>query len=268
MTTHTFPITGPINLLGRVAHGSFTVHERDDIAEATVSIEAQDPKSDLLDRAVVDMRGHTLTVVLPRKGGVFDLPFFGGPNRDAVDITVTVPSGTPVKISSFTAPIVVDGRSGSADIASGATAVDLDHVDGNLRLRFGSGTGRARLVSGSVQARSGSGDLDLGEVGGELNCACGSGQLDVQVVRGAVRFRTGSGRATLGAVHADVDVATGSGELSIGLPSGRPARLDVSTGVGRLNSELPIDDKPTSEGTPITVRAKTGTGNIRLFRAA
>lgn len=270
MPTRTFPLSGPINLLARVGHGSLTVHQRDDITEAVVTLEPVAKKSDVIEQTIVEMRGATLAVVMPRQGGVFDLPIFSPTRRgrDAVDVTVTVPSGTAMKITSLGASVTVDGRSGSADIAAGAATVELDRIDGDLRLRYGSGTARCGSVTGSVQTRSGSGDVELGEVGGALTSACGSGHLEVAVVHGPVRFRTGSGGARLGAVHADVDVASGSGGLAIGLPSGRPARLDVTTGSGRVASELPIQDSPAGDGRPITVRARTGSGEIRLFRAA
>lgn len=269
MTTQTFPISGPISLVGRVGHGSFTVHARDDVTEASVTVVPQSKDSDVLDRATIELRGATLYVTLPRQGGVFDLPLFGGRRtRDAVDITVTVPSGAPVKITTLAAPITVEGRCGNADLAAGSSTINLDDVDGDLRLRFGSGSARAKRVSGTVETRAGSGDVELGEVHGALTSACGSGQIDVAVARGPVRFRTGSGGARFGAVYSDVDVATGSGGLSIGLPAGRTARLDVTSGTGQVASELPIENAPKGKGTPITVRARTGSGDVRLFRAA
>jgi hypothetical protein len=69
-------------------------------------------------------------------------------------------------------------------------------------------------------------------------------------------------------VHGDVDVASGTGELAIGIPAGQAARLDVTTGSGRVNSELPVEERPATAGRAITVRARTGSGDIRLFRAA
>src|SRR6059058_2205935 len=57
--------------------------------------------------------------------------------RDQVDITVRVPSGTAMKISSFTGAITMHGRAGGADIATGVAPIDLDVIDGDLRLRYG-----------------------------------------------------------------------------------------------------------------------------------
>jgi hypothetical protein len=270
MTTKTIPLTGPINLMGRIGRGSFTVTAQDNVSEATVTLAARTKDSDIVERTVVELRGPTLVVVTPRQGGIFDLALFGGRGneREAIDVTVTVPSGTALKISTFTADVTVNGRSGSADIASGSSKITLQHIDGDLRLRYGNGTARIERVSGSVEARSGSGHAEFGDIGGSLTSACGSGELTVTAVHGAVRTRAGSGSASLGAIYGDVDVASGSGALTIGIPTGTRARLDVTTGSGRVKSDLPVDDAPRGKGKPITVRARTGSGDVRLVRTA
>ena len=270
MTSTSLPLDGAINLQVRAGHGSVTVHAEDGVTEAVVTLEPRVAKSDITDRTIVELRGRTLTVNTPRRGGIFDLPMLGGPNRarDTVDMTITVPSGTAMKISSFTADITVAGRSGSIDAASGASDIRLAHVDGDLRLRFGSGNAHVEQVTGSVEVRSGSGAAQFGEVGGNLSSACGNGRLEVDKALGAVRTRSGSGTAVLGAVYGDVDLASGSGAVTIGLPQGQSARVELMTGSGRVDSELPVDDAPSGDRRKISVRARTGSGDIRLFRAA
>lgn len=267
MPTHTFPIDGPIDLLVRIGNGAVTIDTEDDLAEATVELKAGKNAGDVLGQTVVAMTGRTLTVAAPRQGGVFDLPVFGRKGR-SLDVHVVVPTGTPVKISTFTAPITIAGRVGDADIAFGSADVTVRDVDGALRLRFGNGNARVVNVTGSVQLRAGSGSARFGEIGGALEAGCGTGDIEVHRVHGKVRTRCGSGSALLGEVHGDVDVASGSGALQIGLPAGLTARLDVNTGAGRVNSEFPIDDGPRSPKGAITLRARTGSGDVRLFRAA
>src|SRR5690349_8365170 len=109
MTTQTFPLDGPINLLVRIAHGSVTVDTEDDLAEAKVVLDPGKNADDLLDQIEVSMSGRTLTVAAPRQGGIFDLPLFGRRAR-SIDVRITVPTGTAVKISTFTAPIRILGR--------------------------------------------------------------------------------------------------------------------------------------------------------------
>jgi hypothetical protein len=265
MTTKTFAITKPISLVGRIGHGSFRVTALDGLTEASVTLTARTKSSDLLDRTTVELRGSTLQITAPRQGGLFNL--FGGRSSDAIDVEVMVPSGTPLKISCFTADVTVTGRCGDADIASGSSEVKADYVDGHLRLRYGSGTCHIERVTGSVQTRSGSGNASFGEVGGALTSDCGTGRLEVGTARGAVRFRAGSGGATLGAIYDDVDLASGSGELRIGVPAGVSARLDLTTGSGHVDPQLPVSQK-SAGGRAITIRARTGSGDVHLFRAA
>lgn len=265
MTTKTFPIPDSIKLNVRMGYGSIRVTTADRLTEATVTMTARSDRSDVVDRTTVDLHGDTLVVTSPRQGGIFEM---FGRGRDAIDIEVVVPTDTPVNLSCVSADITVEGRCGRADIAAGAAQIGIDEVAGDLRLRYGSGTCTVGPVRGSVQVKSGSGTATFGEIGGSLASACGSGSLEVAAVRGQIRSRAGSGRATVRAAYGDVDLGSGSGELAIGLPEGVRARLDVTTGSGRVDSELPITDSPSGTGTKITVRARTGSGDIRLFRAS
>lgn len=274
-TSNSFPLTGSINLQARLGHGQLTVTAVDELDTATVTLRprrgvglTKGATNEAIERMVVELRGPTLFVTAPRQGGIFDM--LGGWRRekDAVDVEVTVPSGTALKVSTFTADVRVVGRCGGADVSTGAASITLEQVDGDLLLRYGSGTSDVEQVSGSVTIRSGSGDSKLGTVGGELHAGCGSGCLEVGSVHGAVRTRAGSGDALIGAVYGDVDLASGSGTMQIGLPAGFAAKLDVTTGSGTVNTDLPIEEGPRRESPVITVRARTGSGNIRLFRAA
>lgn len=268
MTTRTFPLTGAINLQVRIGRGSLVVHAQDDLTEASVRIVPRHKGSGIGERMTVELNGPTLCITNPREGGIFDLPFLGHRSLDAVDVTVCVPSGTAARISTYFADVIVHGRIGGADVSAASADVGIEQVAGDLRLRYGSGECRVDRVDGSVQTRSGSGNACFGEIHGALSSGCGSGNLEVRKIHGAVRTRAGSGTASLHAVFGDVDVASGSGPISIGLPAGHPARLDVTSGSGHVHSELPIEDAPDNDSTPIRVRARTGSGEIRLFRAA
>lgn len=270
MPTHTFPLTGPIKLDVRVAHGSVTVETAEHLTEASVRLEPGKHGTEVLDQTAVELRGDTLVVHAPRQGGIFDLAMFGGwrGKGGGLDIHVVVPTDTPVKISTFTAAIRIPGDVGSTDLAFGAAEAMVRHVTGDLRLRFGSGSAKAVEVTGSVQLRSGSGDSEFGTIGGAMTSGCGSGNLHARVVHGEIRARCGSGGAWIGEVHGDVDVVSGSGNFEIGLPEGITAQLNVTTGSGRVRSDLPIDDAPNSDAEPIRIRARTGSGDVRLFRAA
>lgn len=268
MSTQSFPLSGPINLSARIAHGSLLVRAVDDLKEATIEL---DGPPELVERVTVQLDGPTLVVHAPRQGGLADLlanwrmPGLGDARLDAV---ITVPTGTALRIATFTAPVTVEGRVSGGELSSGTAPITLDEVEGDLQLQYGTADATVGKVGGSVTIRSGSGNAKLGEIGQNLTAGFGRGRLIVDRVRGAVHARSGAGEATLGAVHGDVDVASGAGSMSIGLPAGVTVRVDVTTGRGQVRSELPIEEQPAQARGAITVRARTGRGDVRLFRAA
>lgn len=268
MSTQSFPLSGPINLSARIAHGSLLVRAVEGLKEATVEL---DGPAELVERVTVELDGPTLVVHAPRQGGLADLlstwrvPGLGDARLDAV---ITVPTGTALKIATFTAPVTVEGRVSGGELSTGTAPIRLDEVEGDLQLQYGTADATVGRVGGSVTIRSGSGNATFGEIGQNLTAGFGRGRLVVDRVRGAVHARSGAGEATLGAVHGDVDVASGAGSMSIGLPAGVTARVDVTTGRGEVRSELPIEARPAQTRGAITVRARTGRGDVRLFRAA
>lgn len=271
MPTHTFPLTGPIDLDVRVDRGSITITARDDLDTASVRLEADgadtagdsgDDAAQLLRETEVGLRGSTLVVAAPREG------VLRRGHRPGLHVHVEVPTSTPVRATSASAALAIDGRVGDTRVDAASGSTEIDEVGGNLRLRCASGSVRAARVDGSAQVRAGSGDVDLGPVGGDLDADSGSGDLQVAAVQGRVHARCGSGETRLGEVHGDVDAVGGSGAVEIGVPADVSAHLDVRTGSGRLRSELPVDDEPVTGRATITVRARTGSGDVRLFRAA
>ncbi len=267
MTTRTtsFPLSGPINLATTIGSGSITVRARDDLEEATVTLSARTSDSDILDRVTVELQGPTLVVKGPVKSGRGG---FWRNEHDSVDAEIVVPTGTALKIATASAPVTVTGTSGGADIVTGSADVTIDTVGGDLRLRAGASGCRVGAVHGDVSLHNGSGPAHFGEIGGRLKVGTGSGDLDVTVVRGGVRTRAGSGNARLDAVFGDVDAMTGSGSLTVGLPSGVTARIDARSGSGQVHSDLPVASAAAGNGPAISIRLRSGSGAVRLFRAA
>jgi hypothetical protein len=271
MTTQLFPLTGPINLDVRIGVGAIVVRAEDDLDSARVELIPQRDDSDVLIRTKVAMDGRTLTVRGPKgQGWSLDRRHGSATCADIVDVHVSVPSGTSMRLASLGAQATVSGRAGSVVIATGAGTSTVEHVDGDLVARFANGTLDVAKVDGSATLRFNGGQAHLGDVAGNVSLACGDGKVDVDLAHASVRARTGAGAVTINRAGGDIDLATGSGQLSVGLRPGQPARLDISTGHGRLISELEVvKAQPVVDaGEPvITIRARTGHGDVRLFRA-
>lgn len=266
--TTTFPVSGPIRVQVRL-HGTVSVEAHDELREARVALTPRDPSGEALERTVVELSRDTLTVTGPRNdGGIAARLMNLVRDRDAVDAHIEVPAGTTITIATLTGDITLTGPCGNADLSTGSGEISVERIAGDLRLRVGSGDSRVGPVTGSVATKAGAGNVHLTEVGGSLDSAAGSGDLHAGHVRGALKSRAGSGDAHIDAVHGDADVASGSGSISLGLPSGLAARLDLSTGSGQVQSDLPVEQQPSAHARSTTIRARTGSGDIRLTRAA
>jgi DUF4097 and DUF4098 domain-containing protein YvlB len=261
MADYEFGLDGPISLSCRLGGGSLEIHAEPERQAAQVVAEPRDPRSDVLSRSTIELRGSQLIVHVPDEGSGF-----GHSGRDNVDLTVWVPATTPMRLAAGSADITLHGRSGAMDVRTGSSTISLDEVEGELAARTGSGDLRARLVTGAVACKGGSGDVEIDTVGGDLAVTVGSGDLQLGTARGSVRLRSGSGTADIGSLSRDADLTSGSGSLTIGLAAGVRARLDVRTGSGQVRTEMPLENS-AGDGPTITLRARTGSGDVTVRRA-
>lgn len=267
MISRSFAIVDKMNLRCRFSSGSLTVQAQDELSEAAVRITARDGDERILERFRVELSGRTIDIHEDRdhRGSMLENLF--GRGRTGVDVEVTLPSGADINVHVMSADIRTVGRLGASDIASGSSQIELDEVDGDLRVRGGSGDLTITRVTGAGHIRGGSGQVNIGEAGQEVSVGMGSGSLSIGAAHGSVRMRSGSGSVLLGIAEDDVDVTSGSGQVTIGLRPGQPARLDVLTGSGRLHTDMPVENQAPTGGKPITVRARTGAGDVTIRRA-
>lgn len=260
------PLSGPVALHIRVGHGRLLIATSEDLAEATVRLSPRAGARNLLERMTVELHGGRLVVTGPRQGGLPDLLRGWVRDRDAVDVAVEVPVGTPLTVASASGDITVTGRCGGADIAFAAGRLDVNEAAGDLRVRCGTGDVHAAEVAGSVKLSAADSDAALGVVGGALDVKLGCGDLRVGEVRGPVHARNGRGTLRLDAVYDNVDIMTGSGTVDIGLPAGVAVKVDATSGHGRVYSAMPVEASPAAASRPVNVRARTGRGDISLHR--
>jgi hypothetical protein len=267
MIDKSFDVKGPITVDMRLSRATITVHEVPETQQASVRVLASEGSADLTGRCTVELSGDTLRVSMPKMG--FDGGHRHGRGRhaDGVDIELSVPSRSGLRVRNFLGSVTVHGTTGDVDIASGAADISIDSIEGSLRVRQGTGRSELGFTRGAVVVRSGSGDVHIGEASGTVDVVCASGNLTVGLARERVRLRAGSGSAFLQLAAGDVDIVSGSGGVEVGLSAGQVARLDVATGSGQLRTDLPIDQQRPSGGSPITVRARTGSGDIKIGRA-
>jgi hypothetical protein len=198
--------------------GSLRVEGRDDVSGVLAVGRACASSRELLEELVLSAGSSGGDVHL---GAHYpDRRRWGGRGSEAsIDLLVTMPVGTPVRIADSSGEIAVRGSGdlrvadssgsievqgalGSVQIADGSGDVVVAGATGDVDISDGSGGIEVRAVGGSVSIRDGSGSIEIGQVGGDVRIvADGSGSIDVRQVAGDFTVqRDGSG----GIAYADV----------------------------------------------------------------
>ena len=94
------------------------------------------------------------------------------------------------------------------------------------------------------------------------------GDLEITRALGSIAAKTAYGAIHLHEVSAgSIQVESGYGQISIGVRSGVPAWLDLSSKAGRVRNELDGDRAPGATEQTVAVRARTQYGDISIRRA-
>jgi Toastrack DUF4097 len=209
-------------------------------------------------------------------------PFSDG---GSVEVSVELPEGSQLIVSSGVASVRGTGRLGETRLAngggdvhlertgtlrarSGFGEIEIEQVDGDADIATGSGAAHIGAIDGSATIKNSNGDSWVGVAGKDLRIKSANGNIAVDRANGTVVAKTANGDVRLGAVTRGTVVAeTGRGGLEIGIAEGTAAYLDLHTHFGRVDSELEGSDEPETRKETVEVRARTGFGDIWVRRA-
>lgn len=179
-----------------------------------------------------------------------------------------VPPGLQYVIKTGSADISITadiGRSkivaGSGDITIG-NAADLDCSTGSGNISV------ARVDGHGARLGSGSGDISVAEVNCPLTAKSGSGEVVVQSLRGGnLQANSGSGDIGIASTSGSVELRSASGTLTVGIANNLPAWLDLNSVSGDIKIALEPANPPEPGEPYISVRARTASGDIGIYRA-
>lgn len=140
---------------------------------------------------------------------------FHGDFVRSLDLTIDVPSGTPLDVTDGSGETTIRGT-GAVEITDGSGDLDIRGVTGNVRITDGSGNITLVGIDGDVTVDDGSGDIDANNVTGNFTVGeDGSGGIDVTGIGGTMRIvEKGSGSVRVNRVGGDFIVETkGSGGI-------------------------------------------------------
>lgn len=179
------------------------------------------------------------------------------------DLTVALPAGGRLAVHLLAGDASVTNVDGDLLLDVGQATIATERTRGRLVIDAGSGRVRIADAQGEVNIDAGSGDIDVrdldarlfrvdGGSGGvtgtnvkaeRIDLDLGSGDTRLgRVTSRDVRVDAGSGSVDLDFV-ADVDdvrIDVGSGAVTLRVPPSLGASLDVDTGSGGIESDVPI----------------------------
>ncbi|WP_139982247.1 DUF4097 family beta strand repeat-containing protein [Nocardioides litoris] len=270
-TEHHFETHEPVELY--VENGRGTVEVRaTDTTETTVHLEGPEAE-----HVRVELDGRLLSVVAPeRRSGLFS-------GDRALDVVITLPSGSAVGAKLGSADLRVTGSTSHAQVRSGSGDVSFEALTDTAVVETGSGDVRVGAVGGDLRIKSGSGDVTLDTVSAAVAASTGSGGVAVRESTGALVVKTGSGDLVVGRTSADVGLTTGSGDarvdlvtagtvrvkgassdVRVGVAGGVPVWTDVSSLTGSIRSDLVGAGKPGPDQQHVEIRAVTVSGDVVL----
>ena len=252
MPEHDFHTPQPVTLAVAIPAGDIDVETHD--GEQTHLLVDGDER--LLENVEVRHDGDRVSVSMRGKnklGFSFSLGslVFG---NEGVIVRARVPHGSSVEVKTASADI---------DLSGSLRGVDVNSVSGDLRIRG--------EVADDVKVKSVSGDVKLENAGGALSVNSVSGDVNAGRIGGDVDLRSVSGDMRVEAITAgDVRFTSVSGDVEFGIAQGSFLDVDAGSTSGDLSSEVPLASSPGEggDGPTVTVRGKTISGDVRVFRAA
>jgi hypothetical protein len=234
-----------------------------------------------VDNTTIDFDGQRLTVVGPKPR----LSWIGPGPADSIEITVELPTGSRLTAEVVAGSVRTSGRLGGTRIKASTGSVDVE-ASGDLWLRAAHGNAtvgtadggidvvssygnvKVEKVTGDALLKSSHGSVVVGESGGTVETKLSYGDIDIAKALGSVAAKTAYGSIHLGEVsNGSIEADSGYGEVTIGVRSGIPAWLDLSSKNGNVRNRLESDAAPDAGEQTVAVRARTQWGDITVQRA-
>ena len=160
------------------------------------------------------------------------------------------------------------------EIETGGGDLLLEDIGGRVQAKTGGGSVTVRNTWGDTDVETGGGDLLLEGIAGSLRATTGSGDVTARDVQGEAEVGTGSGDLILESVTGRVIARTGNGSIRLELAAGFAGRLEISTGRGAIDVDVPDGQVVSSNehektvvighgGETSTLRTEHGTISVR-----
>lgn len=185
-------------------------------------------------------------------------------NHREPHVTIETPANIDLQARTADGALIVNGISGELDLHTSDGSLDASGVSGALRITAGDGSVQVRDASGTLESHSSDGSVHIAGKFSGVQIKTADGSLDFTLEPGA-RLTTAS------------SIESSDASVVVHLPHSLAADVDIHTGDGRVNCQLPLTmegynsngsshhglrGKLNGGGVPLTIR--TNDGNVTI----
>ncbi len=186
-----------------------------------------------------------------------DGTFFGGRSRRSRGGGRVTVSGSGRGLEAYADLTISIPRGKSVGVYLGVGEVEVENVDGDLRVDVAAAPVTTRGTRGRLSIDTGSGSVDVTNARGDVDVDTGSGSVEVSDVSGGTLLvDTGSG--SVSGENLDVEglnIDTGSGRIELRTVTSSNVRLDTGSGSVRVDLTTDVD----------LLDIDTGSGSVTVY---
>lgn len=208
-----------------------------------------------------------LKIDSPKQAGFFSKK----PIQVNIDVVITVPNATEVRITSGSGDIDLEGIDGNHRIECASGDVEIQTVRGDLNISTASGDIEGKSLTGEVVFSAASGDIELEDVSGAIAASTASGDIEITGSDLSLEASAASGDVELriARLAGDITVDSASGDIELAVGADNHARVHLETASGNVSSKLPLSElKQDKKRTELQGTLGDGTNRIVLETAS
>jgi DUF4097 and DUF4098 domain-containing protein YvlB len=236
--------------------GSITIQPNARLDVVACSINTAD--EEYLNSVQVRQDGDTLRLTFPHAFG----------RTEPTHLRLDVPEDLEYAIRAGSADVTIRATIARSKINTGSGDISVGQAF-DLECTTGSGDISVAVADGSAaRLSSGSGHVIITEARCPVTARSGSGDVTIKSVqRSEVQANSGSGDIAVASTTGSVDLRSASGSLTIGIADQLAAWLDLHSVSGDVRIALTSISRPHPGEPYISVRGRTASGDIAVYRA-
>jgi DUF4097 and DUF4098 domain-containing protein YvlB len=162
---------------------------------------------------------------------------------------------------------------GPIDARTSGGQVKLADCEGSVKVHTNGGRIESLGGSGSLNAKTSGGAVSIRNFAGSVETTSNGGRMDFQDINGPLNARTAGGAIAATVTNPnDVSLETNAGAISLAIPSSGGFKIDASTSIGGVHTDLPVTIERKHDGILVgdlngggkSVHLRTSAGSISI----